>query len=213
MQFQPDPEVSGDAVLAPSPAPPSEYRRALLAAAMRGLRYDADRVEIDRPAAETIVAGEDHQEAFAELARGRTLLQQNAVIQAIAAFTKAVLLAPEEPTTYEGLGTALLAKRKHQEAAAAFRTALSLDPDSIEARSGLADARQRQGRLEEAIAEWGKLVRAEPTHARAHARLAAALYYTGDDAAAWEHVHAAEALGQDMPPQFRRLLADRMPEP
>lgn len=193
--------------------PPNEYRRALSRAAMRGLRYDSGRVEIDHASADDVIQGMNRQQAPAEFERGRELLARNQVLESIAAHTKAVLLDPDEAELYEGLGVALLAKQKPSEAAAAFRTALDLAPDSVGARFHLAEALNWLGRLEEAIHEWREVLARDPDHAEAHSRLAIALYYADQDGEAWEHVHRAEALGHDVPPQFRILLANRTAEP
>jgi tetratricopeptide (TPR) repeat protein len=202
--------------MAPAPAetgPPNEYRHALLRDAMRGLRYDSGRVEIDPETAQAVIQGEDRKEAPAEFERGRELLDHNQVIAAIKAHTKAVLLDPEEPEFYEGLGLALMAKRKPSKAAAAFRTALDLAPDSVSARFHLSEALNWLGQLDEAIHELREVLARDPDYAEAQSRLAIALYYAGQDKEAWEHVHRAEELGQEVPPQFRALLARRTPEP
>lgn len=194
-------------------APPSHYRSALLADAMRGLRYDSGRVEIDHAVADTIARRGTRAEALAEYERGRELLQRNQRILAIKAHTRAVLIAPDEPLVYEGLAAALLAKGKVAEAVAAWRTALDLDPERLEARLHLAEALQRQRRFAGAAATFRQVLKQDPQCAAAHARLAVVLYYLGDDAGAWQHVHRAEALGAPVPPQFRALLARRTPEP
>lgn len=194
-------------------APPSHYRQALLADAMRGLRYDGGRVEIDEPVAATIVRRGPLEEALAEHERGEDLLRRNMRIQAIKAHTRAVLIAPDEPILYEGLGLALLAKGKTPEAVAAFRTALDLEPGLLEARWNLAQALQRQRRFEEAAETFRLVISQDPDHGLAHARLAVVLYYLNDDVGAWTHVRQAEALGAPVPPQFRELLARRTAEP
>jgi tetratricopeptide (TPR) repeat protein len=194
-------------------APPSEYRKALLWRAMRGLRYDSGRVEIDEAVAATIAQRGTPAQAMSEYERGRTLLRRNMRIQAIEAQTRAVLIAPDEAVLYEGLGAALLAMGKTPEAVAAYRTALDLDPQRVPARLGLADALQRQRRFEESADAFRDVIRLDPSHAEAHSRLAILLYYLDDDAGAWAQVHEAEALGASVPPQFRELLARRTPEP
>ena len=194
-------------------APPSDYRKELLRQAMRGLRYESGRVEIDEAVADTIVHRGTRAEAMAEYERGEAFLQQNQRIQAIGAFTRAVLIDPDEALLYEGLGTALLTKQKTHEALAAYRTALDRDPLLTTARLHLADALQRLGQHAEAANELREVIRREPDNGPARSRLAIVLYYVGDDTGAWEQVHAAEALGQPVPPQFRALLAQRAPEP
>ncbi len=212
------PGAKCSATVPPAPAnspvsPPNEYRRRLTREAMRGLRYDSGRVEIEPDEARAIVQHEDPQQARAAYDRGQELLRHNRVIQSVKAHTKAVLLDPKNAELYEGLGTALLVKRKMPEAAAAFRTALDLVPESVSARFKLADALNRMGRLEEAIGEMRAVLAQEPQHAEAHRLLAMALYYAGRDVEAWEHVHRAEALGRAVPPQFRELLAGTAPRP
>jgi len=190
-----------------SVSPPNAYRRGLTREAMRGLLYDTGRVVIDVEAAGKIVAGEDAQQARVAFESGQELLGRNAIIEAVKAHTKAVLLDPDEAEYYEGLGTALLVKRKMREAEAAFRTALDLAPGSVSARFNLADALNRQGRLDEGMGELRRVLALDPGHAEAHGRLAIGLYYAGRGDEAWEHVQQAEALGHAVPPQFRALLA------
>jgi len=71
----------------------------------------------------------------------------------------------------------------------------------------------RLDQREQALAELQRALELEPAHAQARERLALQLYYTGRPAEAWTQVHAAEALGQAVPPQFRALLARAYPEP
>jgi tetratricopeptide (TPR) repeat protein len=194
-------------------APPSEYREALLRQAMRGLRYESGRVEIDEPVAAAIAQRGTREQALVEYERGKALLRRNMRIQAIEAHTRAVLIAPDEAVLYEGLGAALLAKDKTAEAIAAYRTALDLDPRYSAAHFGLADALQRQRNFNDAAAAYREVIQLDPNHAPAHTRLAVLLYYLDDDAGAWAHVHRVEALGSSVPAQFRELLAQRTPEP
>jgi Flp pilus assembly protein TadD len=202
-----EPQVSADA------DPGSHYRAELLRQAMRGLRYDSGRVEIDQAAAATVAERGTVEQAMAEYARGQDLLRHNQRIRAIAAHTRAVLIAPEQAVLYDGLGAALMAKQRGPEAIAAFRTALDLDAQSVSARFNLAEALRRAGRFADAIEALSDVVRVEPGHAEAHSRLAALLYYLERDVEAWAHVHEAESLGASIPPQFRELLARRTAEP
>ena len=65
----------------------------------------------------------------------------------------------------------------------------------------------------EAVDVWREVLTFNPNHAKTHERLAIALYYLGDYHASWAHVHAAEVLGHQVPPQFRPLLEAQMAEP
>lgn len=208
------PALAGDADAFAGPANPIEnYKQARMAAAMRGLRYDGGLVQIDATAAASIVDHRSHDEARAAAARGRALLEQGDFVDAVAAHTRAVLLGPDLPEMYDDLGLALTFKGRIEEAAAAYRTALGLDPGRVESRARLANTQQMLNDFPGAIESWRQVLDARPEDVEAHARIAILLYYVGDYAAAWRHVHAAERAGGSVPPQFRPLLAERLSEP
>ncbi|NOG56066.1 MAG: tetratricopeptide repeat protein [Planctomycetes bacterium] len=183
--------------------------------AMQGLIYDSGLVEVDPVVAADVVGDRNPDAAVAEYEEGlRMLYVVNDRVAAIASFTRAVLLNPDRIEHYNGLGRALLFKGKMAESLAAFRTALLIDPDDFDAQLGLAEAMQMGGgEYEDAIVAWQRVLALDPSYDEAHGRLAALLYYTGDYAESWEHVHQAEAMGYAVPPQFRPLLAAKMAEP
>lgn len=203
-----DEQVAGGAV---SP----DYRQERMQQAMRGLVYDTGLVEIDQPVAAELTGGRNPQAAQAEYEEGwRMLHEVNDRVGAIAAFTRSVMLDPDVPRHYTGLGRALMLKGKMNESLAAFRTALLMNPDDFDAQLGLAQAMERgNGSSEDAILAWQRVLELDPSHDEAHVRLAILLYYSGDYAESWDHVHQAEAMGQGVPPQFRPLLASQMAEP
>lgn len=194
-------------------SPIDDYRAARRKAAMRGLRYDTGFVTIHVEEAAQIVSGRDPAASAAAIAEGHALLEEGQQVGAIAAMTRAVLLAPEEPAAYDALGDVLTFKGRVEEAAAAFRTSLRLDPARTETRVRLANAQQMLNEFDAAIESWQMVLRDTPNDSLPHTRVAILHYYQGDFAAAWKHVHAAEALGGSVPPQFRPLLAERMAEP
>ena len=201
-----------DAVRPPMP-PLSEWKEQRTIHAMRGLRYDSGRVELDQPAASEIAPQRSREQAFAEMQRGVELARQNYKTDALATLTKAVLLAPDEGEIYLPLGRALEAKGKTSEALAAFVTMLDLLPESLDARVALALTLQRAGDGPAAIDMWHSVLEHRADDAQAHRHLAILYYYQRDYAAAWLHVRAVENLDQTVPPQFRSLLASRSPEP
>ncbi|MCG3127562.1 MAG: hypothetical protein CHACPFDD_02425 [Phycisphaerae bacterium] len=194
-------------------SPIDDYRRGRVIAAMRGLRYESGLVEIDAAEAGKIVATQDPDEAAAENARGRQLLDEGMSVEAVAAHTRAVLLAPNVAAYYDALGTALVTKGRIAEALASYRTALKLDPRLIETRYRAGNMLEMLGRSDEAIAVWEDVVAQMPAHADAHRKLAIAHYFQGRYDAAWVETHLVEALGQSVPPQFRKLLEGQMAEP
>jgi Flp pilus assembly protein TadD len=183
-----------------------------LADAMRGLLYDGDRVRVDEVVAASIAQRGTIEQAMRAYDQGRDLLRHNHRTGALRAFTKAVLISPEEAVLYQGLGTALAAKGATREAIVAHQTALAIDPDLPGAHFQLAVTLHSAGRLDDSIAQLDRIVKDDPSHGQAHGRLAIAHYYQGDGVAAWRHVHRADELGYRVPPQFRDLLNDRYPE-
>jgi Flp pilus assembly protein TadD len=197
----------------PGLSPIENYKQQQIADALRGLNYGTGFVEIDEQTAPEIAERGTVEEATDESDRGAQLLVENHILDAIKAFTRAVIIAPDEPQMYVRLGGGLVNKGLTDEAEAAYRTALELDPESVEARFLLGQAFQLTGRMDEAIEAWYEVLDRSPDHTGAHYHLAISQYYTNDYAAAWEHVHRAEALGQTLPSQFRPLLEAKMSEP
>ena len=184
-----------------------DWRRERERLAMRGLRYDTGRVEIDEAFAATVPGRGDVAAAEAEYARGLALLADNRQLEALATFTRAVIMAPDQAEFYAGLGRVLMYQGGlAQQALAAVYTGLDLAPNSVELHYLLADLRGRLGEREAAAAEFDTVLSLDPTNGDAHERLAMLSYYAGDTAAAWEHYRAAQALGADVPVQLEALL-------
>lgn len=189
------------------------YKDEQKAKALAGLVYASGRAEIDPAAAATKVTAQDPGLAAEMQARGRSQLAENYVLDAIDSFTRAVLLEPTNAEHYSGLAGALLAKRMVKEALAALRVAVELAPASATYRFQLGDALVRDGQREAAIVELQRSLALDPSNATAHERLAVQHYYLNDFAAAGREVHAVEALGGAVAPQFRVLLAQSAVEP
>jgi len=181
--------------------------------ALRGFSYDGERLELVAEEAALLVGGLDAAESQRELARGRELLERNMRLEAVAAFTRAVLLAPDRGEGYEALGDALLHRRWSKRAELAYRAGVEVAPASPRLRFKLGDALMRQGRLDESLVELREAVRLDPSFGLAHARLAVELYYAHDYDGAWRAVRRAERTGGDVPPQLKVLLAQHTPQP
>jgi len=208
------PESVGVNASAEGASPPIEdYRNARYRHAIRGLTYESGFVELGTDAQEVLAEGHRGEDFDALLERGADRLEHNMVIEALETYTLAVLVDSAAASAYEGLGRAFVAKGKTENAIASFRTALRLDPSLTEARYRLGAAYWMQGGFQEAVEMWREVVDLDSNHVMTHERLAIALYYLGDYQGSWGHVHAAEALGHVVPPQFRPLLETQMPEP
>ncbi len=191
---------------------PAEFESAELKAAMRGIRYESGMAVVDKKVQKEM-RGLNAASAQKLFAAGSACLEQNLRIEAIESFTKAVLGNPDDADYYAGLGRALMTEGLVDEAEAAFHSALKRAPDYFYAQFQLAMTKQMQGQQEEANQAWRDTLKIDANDAEAHSRLAIGLYYTGQFAEAWKHVHVAEGLGYNVPPQFRELLAANMVEP
>ena len=192
---------------------PADYRRAREQAALRGLRYDNGRVTVDEAFAAGLAERGDRAAAVTAYEQGERYLIGNRRTDALGAFTRAIIRWTEEADFYDGLGRALIFKGKHDKAIAAYRTGLELAPASVELRYHLADALVRTGELEAALDAFRRVLEVEPNHGPARRRIATLHYYAGNESAAWGHIRAAEAVGEPVPSQLRRLLDGTMPAP
>ena len=92
--------------------------------------------------------------------KGLTLLSENKLEPAAAAFRDAIRLAPDFYPAMVYLGACYAAGGKDKEAAAAWRTALIREGDAPELHAMLADAWLRQGRGDLAVADLRRIARA-----------------------------------------------------
>ena len=188
-----------------SASPVENYKEQRMRDAMRGLSYDRGMVSLTAEAGQIAQRGtlEEGARLAAEAAK---VFETNDFPAAIAAYTKAVIVAPQRAETYLGLGRALLPKGRTVEAEAAFRTALGLNPKSLETKIEIARLVDSRGESEATIAAWKNVLSQDPKVAEAHSRLAVATYYKGDAAGAWRHISACERLGGSVPAQFKDLV-------
>lgn len=204
------PSPGGD--LAP-PSPGQGFKEKRMADALRGLAYDSGRVVLVAGAADPLPGAEAFKTAGEAYDRGLYyLFDKNDRVAAIGAFTRAVIMAPDNPDHLTGLGQALLRKGKRDEAVASFTTALGLAPEHFEAQKQLAWATQMGGDYEAARQAWLRVIDLDAGDGEAHGRLAMVDYYREDYESAWAGVRTARSLGYQMPAQFLPLLAEKMPQ-
>lgn len=192
-----------------SPANPIEqYKQKVLRQAMQGLRYDTGRVRIDPDHPRDIEGIGNIEAARAKYREGELdLANYNNFLGAIRNFSDAVIIRPDEPSFYLGLGQSLDYKGRAKQAEAAYRTALDLDPELVEAHAFLAANLYAAGEFQSAIDEWNLVVGLDPNNGEAHGRLALAYYYQRNYTLSQKHLKEADRLGYDgIPPQFRPLL-------
>lgn len=178
-----------------------------LALALEGLTFEGGFVQV------TPNRRNDAALALRRNAEGDQLLDSNRVFEAIRAYRVAIQTEPSLALPYYGLGMALQGRGQTEYAIASFATAKRQDPTLLEARFALAMALQMNLLLDDAIAEMLGYVELNPENALAHERLAIWYRYAGNLVKAWDHTHAAQALGHTMPGQFVALLQRDMPDP
>jgi tetratricopeptide (TPR) repeat protein len=178
-----------------------------------GLALDSGFVEPSGDAEDVLAEAPEADDPDDLFALADQQLQQHADFDSIRTLKFAVLLFSDDSEPYDRLGRRLFAMRDPVRAIACLRSALARDASRIDTRHFLAGALWDVGNRDEAIIEWTDVLQRNDAYAPAHARLAVASYYAHDYAEAWTHVHAAEALNHELPPQFRILLANEMLEP
>lgn len=176
-------------------------------AAIDGLSFDTGLVVIEPDSGIS-----NYKLANALHEQGLEAYSRNHVIDALALFNQAVHAAPDLAIAYNSLGQALHAEGEADYALAAYRTALSLDANLIEAKYNIAIHLGMTGKRVKAIEMMIKVIEANPNNAVAHERIAIWSYYLGNYKSSWQHTHAAEALGHDLPPQFIALLKKQSSE-
>lgn len=185
--------------------PIENYKDQRMREAMRGLNYESGLVTLTQEAAQISKTGSEADGARLAAAANE-VFRANDFPASIAAFTKAVIVAPGRAATYLGLSQALIAKGRSREAEAAVRTSIKLAPRSIDAKIALAKLVDMSGEATTTIAAWNEVLALDPDVAEAHGRIAIATYYQGDTVGALRLVRECERLGGQVPSQFKDLL-------
>lgn len=198
-------------------APQGNWKAERKRLAMRGLRYDSGRVCVDETEGPGVLAslGDASVPAIRTslLREGRVALGENRALDAIALFTRLVLLEPRVAEHYVPLGRALLSFNLEAQAIAAWETGLELDPEHAQLNFHVADMAYRGGDRARARQLFERATRVDPNHGPAWGRLARMAFLEGSDEAAWHAVHRAESAGETVPKVLRARLAARSPEP
>jgi tetratricopeptide (TPR) repeat protein len=188
-------------------------RQQRLEQAVRGLAFEDGSVSLLPTARAVLPQAANEADAGTQIRNGESEFARGRNYEATESFKFAILIDPHQAMAYDGLGRALSGAGRSDWAIAAFQTALQLEPSLVETRYQLGMAYWCVGDMPAAIGALNQLVAIRPEHANAHLRLAIALYYAGDSPGSWWHLHQAEGLCREPPPQFRALLDAQMPEP
>ncbi len=196
-------------------APDTSWKSERKRRSMLGLAYGSGRaVVVPSEAAALQEAVEEPAGSIRLLQKeGHAALGENRALDAIALFTKAVLLEPTVAEHYIPLGRALLSFKLEAQARAAWETGHELDPENAQLTFHVADMAYRKGDHERASRLFDRTVQLDPQHAAAWGRLARLAYFEEDDDKAWRATWRAEELGETIPALLRARLAARSPEP
>ena len=98
---------------------------------------------------------------------------------AIAQFSKALEIQPDDAEIHYNLGVALFVKGDLEEAIAQYQTALAIAPDNAVFHNNLGTALYAKGAVDEAIAQFQESSKLQPGYADAHYNLGNALLRLG----------------------------------
>lgn len=129
-------------------------------------------------------------DAHAWLERGVALEEEGDLVEAAAAYRRALRLEPHWPEAHFNLGNALRGQGRADAAAAHFQLAVDQDPSLAAAWYNLADVHEEAGDLDAAIECLEAALRACPEHADAHYNLALCCEEAGRDGEARAHWQA-----------------------
>ncbi len=113
---------------------------------------------------------------------------------AVAAFHRAVSVAPSLALAHSKLGVAFVHKRQWDDAASEFARAIQLDPGYAPAYSNLGNVYRERGRLDEAIASYTRAIALDPDYWIAHQNLGIAYKQQGRIAEAVQEFKTATRL-------------------
>ena len=153
----------------------------------------------------SIAVQPNHPDAYVTLGIALTR-QKSRTSEALAAYQKAVDLAPSDPIALNNFG-GLLAQQGHiDQALPLIQKALVEDPLSAAAHRNLAVMLANQGKIPEALEESRLAVRLDPLDPDGQVNFASLLAMTGHRAEAIEHTQEALRLQPDSP-KAQQLMA------
>lgn len=152
-----------------------------------------DAPQAERHLREVLAASPKHAEGEHLLAVA--LCRQGRVEEGLAAFDRAIALAPGNPDWFGNRAHALLSAGRAADAERDYRRSLALRPADPAALYNLGLLLQRAGRVDEAIASYRKALQLRPAFAAAHNNLANILQGAGRAQEAFDHY--AQAIRHD----------------
>ena len=131
--------------------------------------------------------------------------RQGKLVEAAAAYRKALELNPNSAWSYFHLGETLSKLQKWDEAIAAYQQAIKLNPNSGSFHYNLAEAFMQKGSLDEAIAHYFKTIAIKPSFSIAHNGLGEALAKQGKLVEAVDYFRKAVELNSNFSRAYGNL--------
>ena len=103
-------------------------------------------------------AGNAAKVEVAYINRGLAYFATNELPAAVADFSSAIAMSPQDAKAYEARAIAYAAERKYDQAIADNRMAIEIDPLSTRAYNNLANELKAQGKTEDAIANYDRAI-------------------------------------------------------
>ncbi|MEW5884406.1 MAG: tetratricopeptide repeat protein [Armatimonadota bacterium] len=197
--------------------PIENYKQARFREAIRGLDYSSGRVTINEREAREVVPPGSPLEFDTQMEDAEALLLDNAYVESIAAFTKAVILSPESADAYVGLARSLRTKGELEMGLAALRTSLDLRPDHVGTRYLYAEFLWQNNETQESKTALEELTTLpaftdedRAYQGEAWRMLASAYWYDGNPRRALDAANKAVEYGVDVPPQLLDLINEAL---
>ncbi|HEY4124081.1 MAG TPA: tetratricopeptide repeat protein, partial [Rhizomicrobium sp.] len=117
---------------------------------------------VDRNASPSAPAAAIPEAAASAYIEGCRLAAENRLDPAMAAFERAIAIAPAFVEALTNRGALLLAAKKHEDALKSFDAALAVNPAMLQAWNNRGNALAEMGRHDEAVASYDKVLAANP---------------------------------------------------
>lgn len=150
----------------------------------------------------------DPRKAEALFEKGRILLSQGKVDEAVSAWEKVAALAPKDPAAHCNLGCLYFRRGESGKAIPCFQKAVLLNPRYAQAWCNLGAALRQAGKYQQAVDSFISAIDIQPGYAIAHANLAEC--YEAGNRMEDAHRHAEKALSLDVNQPVAQLVRARI---
>ena len=149
-------------------------------------------------------------EAYEAILAGYNFYKKGDFNNAIAEYTKAVDIDPDNHVAYYNRGVAFLKTGEDNEALTDFKRSIGLDPHHLESYQNLEWVLAKKGEFDTIITYWNEFLELEPDHAQAYLNRACAYYHQGNWAASSKDAKKSCDLGNSEGCMRYKQLKEKM---